>query len=127
MTNFTSINTLGHTKWNQGRMGRNYEEEVADELVQIIELISFVLDREILDFSDPSEKVEGNQDDMVKASDVSCFTSHFRSLSTRSYLRLDGVCWFARHFAVDGATVTGVSGIGKFILLVVELIVRNLS
>merc|ERR1719228_2974827 len=44
----------GHTKWNQGRVGTlNYEEDVAEEMHQIIELITYVLDREILDFSDP--------------------------------------------------------------------------
>ena len=61
----------GHAKWNQGRSGRNCDEEIADELIQIIDLISSVLDREVLDFSTTDQDPNANGDGLAKASDVS--------------------------------------------------------
>ena len=60
--------TLVHSKWNRGRQGRkNIDDDSSDELIQILELISNVLNRDVIDLS-----VDSNNPDvkLVAASDV---------------------------------------------------------
>jgi hypothetical protein len=49
-------------------MSRNLEEEVSEELINVIKLISYVLDREVLDFSNSKDAADAS---LVSASDVS--------------------------------------------------------
>ena len=57
-----------HSKWNRGRRGNSQvDDECAEELVQMLDLISNVLNRDVLDFSNETS----NEKNLVAASDVS--------------------------------------------------------
>ena len=57
-----------HSKWNRGRRGTSQvDDECAEELVQMLDLISNVLNRDVLDFSNETS----NDKSLVAASDVS--------------------------------------------------------
>ena len=74
-----------HSKWNQGRRGTSQvDDECAEELVSMLDLISNVLNRDVLDFSNETS----NDKTLVAASDVSTniYKSTFNGLLSRRQL-----------------------------------------